>query len=94
MPDVYIMFLLGVLQVVILGIGSWSLLTIIKVNQKQGILETKFEEGLMRRVDRLEKQEASVGERLTKIEAGIADVKQIHLACPARIAHDNHDKKR
>ena len=76
-------FLLGLLQVIIIGLNSWLLLTMVKVVQRLAAMETKFDafpiqqiNNNRHRIEQLERHQELVDHRMGVIEGTLEAIKR------------------
>ena len=81
-PENLILFLLGTLQLIAIGISTWTLTTVIRLLQRTAMLEGKFDSfphqqiaNNRHRIEQLEKHQETVLLRMSTVEKVIDSVR-------------------
>lgn len=78
----YTLFLLGVLQVVTVGLSAWVLLRIVDILQRITKMESKFDSLPIARIDNNRHRIENLERTMDGVQMRVSNIEKICLECP------------
>jgi hypothetical protein len=94
MSEPFFLFILGILQIIVLGLGAWTLKTLIGMGSQLLILDTRFTEVAMKRIEGLDTESKELREKVGNVSGRLDALEKHHSSCRHYMAaQNNHDRR-